>query len=65
MAGLCCGEPCSLAWDMLRRYADNFASMPDEFAAYGMRVLGNPLSGDTAIVSGESGAAGWALLAGP
>ena len=64
MAGLCCGEPCSLAWDMLRRYADNFASMPDEFAAYGMRVLGNPLSGDTAIVSGESGAAGlgFALL---
>ena len=64
MAGLCCGEPCSLAWDMLRRYADNFASVPDEFAAYGMRVLGNPLSGDTAIVSGESGAAGlgFALL---
>lgn len=64
MAGLCCGEPCSLAWDMLRRYADNFASMPDEFAAYGMRVLGNPLSGDTAVVSGESGAAGlgFALL---
>lgn len=49
MAGLCCGEPCGLAWDMLRRYADNFASMPDEFAAYGMRVLGNPLSGDTAL----------------
>lgn len=64
MAGLCCGEPCSLAWDMLRRYADNFVSMPDEFAAYGMRVLGNPLSGDTAVVSGESGAAGlgFALL---
>lgn len=64
MAGLCCGEPCSLTWDMLRRYADNFASMPDEFAAYGMRVLVNPLSGDTAVVSGESGAAGlgFALL---
>ena len=64
MAGLCCGEPCSLAWDMLRHYADNFASMPDEFAAYGMRVLGNPLSGDAAVVSGESGAAGlgFALL---
>ena len=64
MAGLCCGEPCSLAWDMLRRYADNFVSMPDEFAAYGMRVLGNPLQGDATIVSGESGAAGlgFALL---
>ena len=64
MAGLCCGEPCRLAWDMLRRYAENFASVPDEFSAYAMRVLGNPLKGDTAVVSGESGAAGlgFALL---
>lgn len=63
MAGLCCGEPCSLGWQQLAAYADYFVSMPDKAAALGMRVLGNPLPGDTAIISGESGAAGVGLLA--
>lgn len=62
MAGLCCGEPCSLGWEMLAAYADNFISMPDEVAALGMRALGNPLAGDAAVVSGESGAAGFGLM---
>lgn len=62
MAGLCCGEPCSLGWEMLNEYADNFVSMPDEIAALGMRVLANPLAGDASLVSGESGAAGFGLL---
>lgn len=31
--------------------------MSDTAAATGMRVLGNPLPGDTAVISGESGAA--------
>ncbi|MBR4702834.1 MAG: diaminopropionate ammonia-lyase [Oscillospiraceae bacterium] len=57
MAGLACGEPCSIGWDMLRRYADGFVSMPDETAAKGMRVLGNPPGQDERIISGESGAA--------
>lgn len=69
MAGLACGEPCPLAWDILRDYAENFISMPDRCAANGMRVLGNPLPGDEKIVSGESGASGfgavYALLADP
>lgn len=63
MAGLCCGEPCSLGWQQLAAYADYFVSMPDKAAALGIRVLGNPLPGDTAIISGESGAAGVGLLA--
>nr|WP_299447741.1 diaminopropionate ammonia-lyase [uncultured Phascolarctobacterium sp.] len=63
MAGLCCGEPCSLGWQQLAAYADYFVSMPDKAAALGMRVLGNPLPGDAAIISGESGAAGVGLLA--
>lgn len=63
MAGLCCGEPCGIAWEILRDYADYFISMPDEVAALGMRVLGNPLPGDECIVSGESGAAGFGLMA--
>ncbi len=57
MAGLCCGEPCSLGWEILRDHADFFVSMPDEIAAEGMRVLARPLPGDEPVVSGESGAA--------
>lgn len=61
MAGLCCGEPCSIAWEQLGAYADHFVTMPDHVAALGMRVLGNPLAGDAAVTSGESGAAGFGL----
>ncbi len=57
MAGLACGEPCTVAWKILHDHADNFISMPDWVAAQGMRILGNPLGGDRRIVSGESGAA--------
>ena len=56
MAGLCCGEPCTLAWDILHAGADFVLSCPDRISANGMRILGNPLSGDTRIISGESGA---------
>lgn len=56
MAGLCCGEPCRLAWDILKDHAENFVSMPEYVAAVGMRTLGRPLDGDEKIVSGESGA---------
>lgn len=61
MAGLCCGEPCNIGWEQLAAYADNFVAMPDKVAALGMRVLGNPIGSDTAVVSGESGAAGLGL----
>ena len=57
MAGLACGEPCTVGWQMLQNYADFFISMSDEYAAQGMRVLGNPLPGDPRVISGESGAA--------
>lgn len=56
MAGLACGEPCPLAWTQLWDHADGFISMPDRCAAQAMRVLGNPLQGDSPIISGESGA---------
>lgn len=56
MAGLCCGEPCSIAWDLLREHADFALRIRDDVAATGMRVLGNPLPGDERVVSGESGA---------
>lgn len=57
MAGLSCGEPCTIGWEMLRRYADHFVSMPDYVAAKGMRILGNPAGDDERVISGESGAA--------
>lgn len=57
MAGLACGEPCTIGWNVLRDHADNFVSCPDFVAAEGMRILGNPLSGDQRVISGESGAA--------
>ena len=63
MAGLACGEPNPLGWEVLRNCASHFVSCQDAVAALGMRVLGNPLGNDPAIISGESGAVGVGLLA--
>ena len=63
MAGLACGEPCAIAWDILDSCAQNFLSVPDYVAAKGMRVLGNPLGSDPRIISGESGAVTTGLTA--
>lgn len=62
MAGLACGEPNQIAWDILKETADFFAVCPNEVAARGMRVLGNPCGGDARILSGESGAVTSGLL---
>ena len=63
MAGLCCGEPCTVSWPILQRGAAAFVSCGDEYAARGMRLLGRPEPGDPAIISGESGAVGVGVLA--
>lgn len=63
MAGLACGEPCTIGWNMLSTYADHFISMPDYVAAKGMRILGNPSGNDPRIISGESGASTSGFLA--
>lgn len=62
MAGLACGEPCTVVWPVLNSYADAFVSCDDENAAQGMRLLGQPLGSDPVVVSGESGAVGAGLL---
>lgn len=62
MAGLACGEPVTVGVDILRAYADHFASCPDYAAANGMRTLAKPVGSDPAVVSGESGAAGFGFL---
>lgn len=62
MAGLACGEPNPIGWDILKDYADMFVSCEDYIAADGMRILGNPLQGDERVISGESGAATMGFL---
>lgn len=56
MAGLACGEPNTVSWDILRNHVDAFVSAPDWVARLGMRVGGAPIKGDTPITTGESGA---------
>jgi diaminopropionate ammonia-lyase len=56
MAGLACGDPSPLAWQLLWDHADAFIAAPDYVAAKGMRVYGVPLEGDPVVISGESGA---------
>ena len=63
MAGLSCGEPCSIGWRVLSDYADHFISCPDYVAAKGMRILGNPAGTDDRVISGESGAAAFGCVA--
>lgn len=63
MAGLACGEANTIGWEVLKGYSKVFVSCPDWVAAKGMRTLGNPLSGDTKVVSGESGAVTAGLIA--
>ncbi|EIX4511024.1 diaminopropionate ammonia-lyase [Escherichia coli] len=62
MAGLACGEVNPVTWDILRDTGNFYISADDSIAATGMRVLGNPLSGDTGIISGESGALNMGVL---
>lgn len=62
MAGLACGKPNILSWDILRNHADAFVSCPDWVSAKGMRMLAAPLRGDPAVCSGESGAVGLGAL---
>lgn len=63
MAGLACGEPNTISWDILKNHVDTFVSTPDWAAAKGMRMLASPLKGDTPVTSGESGAAPFGTLA--
>ena len=63
MAGLACGEPNTISWDILRNHVTAFVSCPDWVSALGMRMLSAPVKGDPQVVSGESGAVGMGLLA--
>ena len=63
MAGLACGEPNTISWDILKNHVDTFVASPDWVAARGMRMLAAPVKGDQPVTSGESGAAPFGTLA--
>ncbi len=63
MAGLACGEPNTISWDILKNHVDTFTAAPDWVAAKGMRMLAAPIKGDHPVTSGESGAAPFGALA--
>lgn len=63
MAGLACGEPNTISWEILKNHVTAFVSCPDWVAAKGMRMLAAPIKGDKPIVSGESGAVPFGFLA--
>ncbi len=62
MAGLACGEPNIISWEILRNHADAFLACPDWVTARGMRMLAAPVKGDPAVISGESGAVGMGVI---
>lgn len=62
MAGLACGEVSPLAWEILRQGTQAYTMVGDEYALEAMRRFAQPRGLDPAIVSGETGAAGLALL---
>ena len=62
MAGLACGETSPLAWRFLQPAVDFFMTIPDDAAVQAMRVLAAGSAHDVPVLSGESGAAGFAAL---
>ncbi len=56
MAGLACGEPNIIGFEILKNHTHTFASVPDHVAAKAMRIYAAPKKGDPQVVSGESGA---------
>ena len=62
MAGLACGEVSPLAWQIVDAGANAYAAVDDRFALDAMRALAKPQGDDPAVVAGETGGCGLALL---
>lgn len=62
MGGLACGEPSTLAWEILAVGADTAMTLNDTAAKSAMCLLADGIGGDPCIVGGESGVAGLAGL---
>ena len=62
MAGLSCGDPSPIAWEILSEEASDFLTIPESLVAPTVRLLANPLGDDPVIEAGESAIAGLAAL---
>ena len=62
MAGLSCGEPSEMAWEILAEEAADFLTIPDSIVAPTVRLLANAETGDPAVEAGESAVAGLAAV---
>jgi diaminopropionate ammonia-lyase len=62
MAGLSCGEPSPLAWEVLDSEVSDFLVIEDRLIPPLIRRLARPAGRDPAIEAGESGVAGLAAL---
>lgn len=62
MAGLACGEVSPIAWQILSRAADDACVVCEDDVREAMRSLHRGESSDPSVISGETGAAGLALL---
>lgn len=62
MAGLNCGEPCTITWPILRDFAAGYLTCSDCGASRAMKQLAYPIGTDRHITAGESGAATMGLL---
>ena len=62
MAGLSCGEPSGMAWEILSEEASDFLTIPDAIVAPTVRLLARPLGDDPELEAGESAVAGLAAL---
>ena len=64
MAGLSCGEPSIIAWDILAEEASDFLTIPESLVGPAVRLMARPVAGDPALEVGESAIAGLAGLIG-
>ena len=62
MAGLSCGEPSEMAWQILAEEASDYLTIPDALVAPMMRMLACPSGSDAPIQAGESAVAGLCAL---
>lgn len=62
MAGLSCGIPSLLAWEILASIGTDFLRMPESIVGPTMLRLAKPLGNDASIVAGESAVAGLACV---
>ena len=62
MAGLSCGEPSEMAWEILSQEASDFLTIPEQIVAPTVRLLARPMGTDDALEAGESAVAGLAAV---